>query len=75
MTALDKIFGKGRGLRILVLTLSDRASRGEYEDVGGPRVKGCTRGKNCSSMAGIIESFLSRCYTERDPVTILQSAS
>lgn len=38
MSKLDTIFGAHRPLRIRILTLSDRASEGEYEDRGGPRI-------------------------------------
>jgi molybdopterin adenylyltransferase len=31
-------------VRIAVLTVSDRASRGEYEDLGGPAVKAGSNG-------------------------------
>lgn len=39
MGGLDNVFSDTRPLRVCVIVLSDRASRGEYEDEGGPRIR------------------------------------
>lgn len=47
--------------RIAILTVSDRASRGEYEDLGGPAVEGWMRGaiaNRCEYMRRVVPDGL-----------------
>jgi len=39
MAGIENIYSDERPLRISIIVLSDRASRGEYEDKGGPRIR------------------------------------
>ena len=32
---------EGRAVRIGIVTISDRASRGQYQDLGGPAIHAC----------------------------------
>jgi molybdopterin adenylyltransferase len=38
---VDKIMNTNQTARIGILTVSDRASRGEYQDLGGPAIREC----------------------------------